>query len=380
MKILVDFRLFVKGKRSGVEEYTRLLFLHLLARDRENVYTFFYNGFPKAPLPEEWERFPNVSVVRWNIPDKIFDLAERFLGEPKIDRYFDADIVVSPHLNVLSLKEPRKRVLVLHDLSFEHFPEFFTLRKRLWHRLQNVRAQAETARHIVANSDFTRYDVISTLRIPGEKVRTIYPGVNPFYKAIPKDDEMLQRFRGAHGLNVPFLLFVGVIEPRKNVETILRAFNALKSAHRDLKLVLAGEVGWRSHGVVREARMSPYADDVIFWGPATYEELLFLYNTAAVFVYPSFFEGFGFPPLEAQACGLPVVASNRASLPEVVGDAGLFVDPWRPSELTRAIRLFLDDEKLRNLHRERGFENTKRFRWEKTAEQFLSLFRSMING
>lgn len=380
MNILVDVRLFTRGRNSGIEEYTRLLLDNLFARDRKNRYTLFYNGLRKAPLPGELGVRENVSLIEGDIPNKLFDASARFFNVPKIDARIPADIVLSPHFNILPLRDHSKHVVIFHDISFLHFPEFFPMRKRLWHWFQNYRGQARNARAVVAVSDFTRYDLISTLGLKEDQVRTIYSGVNPFYRVLPEKDKAMRQFRDIHGLNGPFLLFVGVIEPRKNVPAILRAFEALKDEHRDLKLVLVGEKGWLCGEIFKEARRSRWASDIVFWGGATYETLRFLYNLARVFVYPSFFEGFGFPPLEAQACGTPVVVSNRASLPEVVGKSGILVDPWKVSELVDAVNSLLQDERLRALYRKRGLENVKRFDWQNTAKQFLSLFNSISNG
>jgi len=175
------------------------------------------------------------------------------------------------------------------------------------------------------------------------------------------------------------LLYVGALEPRKNISGIIKAFNLLKqnSAFNDLELFIVGPKGWLYNMIFKEARRSPHASDIRFWGSASLSEILYLYNCASAFVYPSFFEGFGFPPLEAQACSLPVIASNRASLPEILGNSALLIDPWRTDEMVMAIEAVLTDNTLRDLLIERGLQNVKRFDWNKTAEELIDVFKSI---
>lgn len=368
MRILVDLRLLTKGKTSGIEEYARFLIDEFLVQDKENQYQFFYNGLRKAPFPTKW-RQAHTSLINWYIPNKLFDLSLRFLHQPKIEFFSDADLIYSPHFNLIRKKPETKRIITFHDLSFLHHPEWFPLRKRFWHWQQDCRRQAEEAFRIVAVSDFTRQDVIETFGVPPEKVTAIHSGVNPFYRPLPE----LKKDR-------PFLLYLGTIEPRKNIIGLIKAFNIIKSnkIFRDLELTVAGAKGWLYGRIFKEAGASPYRSAIKFTGPVSQEEARTLYNQAALFVYPSFFEGFGFPPLEAQACGLPVVASNQTALPEILSHSALLVNPADIEALAAAMESVLTSPSRQATLRQKGFENVRRFNWPKTAQQCLKLFQQKI--
>ncbi|KKU91103.1 MAG: mannosyltransferase B-like protein [Candidatus Jorgensenbacteria bacterium GW2011_GWA1_48_11] len=381
MKILVDVRLLSKGKLSGIEGYAKLLIDHLLEADSENQYVFFYNGFKKAVLPSGWTGKKNVRVVDWRVPNRLLDFSFRWLNWPKIDSFFEPAVVFSPHFNLLRLHRGVKRVITFHDLSFVHFPEFYPRRKRFWHWSQDYRRQAGKAAALTAVSEFTKIDLVETLGIAPEKIRVVYPGVNSFFSQIRPGDEALNKFAGQKELQCPFLLSVGVLEPRKNIPALIRAFGLLKGRpdNRDLKLVIVGERGWLYDTIFKEIQASPYKNQIVWWGRASFEDLWRLYNLASVFVYPSFFEGFGFPPLEAQACGLPVVASNRSSLPEILGDSALLHDPWRVAELAEAIEAVLANPGLAKTMREKGFKNVERFDWPRAGKTMLNLFNDLKN-
>jgi glycosyltransferase involved in cell wall biosynthesis len=363
---------------SGVPGYVKLLVEGMLAEAPGEDYIFFANSFrrnlEKTDLPQKYKG----TWLNFNIPNRIFDASNRFLGFPKIDKAVPADVFFSPHFNILSFQNPEKHVLSIHDISFLHYPDFFSRRKRMWHWQQNWRKQMEDSGRIVANSDFTARDIVETLKLDPAKITRVYPGVDEFYRKLPKNDVGLNRFRNEKGLNKPFILSVGTLEPRKNVNALIRAFNYLKQSPdlKDLELVIAGPRGWLYDKILKEAESSPWRDKIRIWGRAAPEEILFLYNSASVFVYPSFFEGFGFPPLEAQACGLPVVASNRSSLPETLGDSALLVDPWRISELALAVESALKDRKMSDMLTVQGLENARRFKWKNAAREVIALLKS----
>ncbi|MFH1162426.1 MAG: glycosyltransferase family 1 protein [Candidatus Jorgensenbacteria bacterium] len=378
MTILVDVRMLRRGVHSGVEEYTRLLLEHLLALNRPHRYVLFANGV-RGKLPPSLTGARNVSVVSWNVPNRLLNVSFRFLRRPLVDRRVACDVVFSPHLSLLTTSRA-PHIMTFHDLSFIHHPEFFSRRMRLWHWLQNYRAEARRAARLIAVSEFTRRDLIQTFGVAPERVKTVHSGVDPFYRRLPENDAGLRAFRDKHDLARPFILFVGTLEPRKNVPGIIRAFDILKTrgAQRELALVLVGRRGWLYDGIARAIRGSPHRSDIRLWGSATGEELRYLYNLAAVFTYPSFFEGFGFPVLEAQACGAPVVASNVTSLPEILGESALLVDPSEVQAIAGAVRQVLESEALRDGLQERGFVNVKRFSWQRAAEETLKVFERSL--
>ncbi len=364
MKILTDVRLLAKGGTSGIEEYTRNLLTALLARDTANSYSFFYNGFRKLPLELEGE------VIDWRIPNKILDLSSRFLGMPAVDRIAGADLVFSPHFNLLTTRAPR--VVTFHDLSFLHHPYFFSGKQRVWHWLQGIGRQTKEAARMIAVSEFTKSDLVNLLGVPPEKIEVVYSGISEDFRKIAASPSASRNDYDVR----PYFLSLGTLEPRKNVPAIIRAFNILKREKdfADWQLVIAGRPGWLYQEIDREARQSPFGADIVFTGPVKTGDRVMLYNLAKVFVYPSFFEGFGFPPLEAQACGCPVVASDRTSLPEVLGDGALLVNPWKVAMLADAMREAALNEKTRTRLIAAGLKNSRRFSWETAAQKTMEVF------
>lgn len=354
MKILVDVRLLTRGGQ-GVGEYTFNVVDYLIKANSAHQWQLFYNGWRKQPLPISWQKAPNVQIYNWRIPNRIF----RWLPI-KIDQLIKTDIVFSPHIDFLRTKKA-PRILTIHDLSFLHYPNFFSWRHRWWHKIQKVKQQARQATHIITDSQFSKNDISEILQIPSEKISVVYPGIKipAFTKA--SASKQIPKY---------FLLYLGTLEPRKNIGAIIKAFNIIKedSQFSDLKLILAGRIGWLFKPEIQK--------DVIFWGPVTDEEKSLLYNKAAAFIYPSFFEGFGFPPLEAQARNCPVITSNRSSLSEIVKDSAIQINPWRTDHLAKAVKNILTDKQLTKKLVKLGEENIKRFNWEQCADQLLKIFSS----
>jgi glycosyltransferase involved in cell wall biosynthesis len=379
MVIFVDVRLLAAGGRSGVEAYTIGLLNALFREMPDDRFVLFYNGFRKAQLPDAWRSQPNVQILERRIPNRLYDLSSLLFRYPRSGSFVNADIVFSPHLNAMYASGGARRVMVIHDISFIHFPEFFPLGKRVWHFLQGFRGAAKRADAVVVDAEFTKADIVRTLGVPRARVHAIYPGIDPFFRVEDSGQTGIGEFRARHGLAGPYILTASVLEPRKNVAAIVRAFSVLKTdpAHSGVKLVIVGSRGWLYDTIFKEVERSPFREDIVLWGPATQEEMRALMNGATVFAYPSFFEGFGFPPLEAQSCGAPVIASDRSSLPEVLGASALLVNPNRTDDLIAALRAVLAEPALRERLRERGFENVRRFAWSKTARQFHKLFSEL---
>lgn len=215
MRIFIDIRSLDTKQITGVPEYVRLLTEHLLREAPREQFVFFANSFGRRLEKTDLLQRQRGNWINLGIPNRIFDLTNHFFSFPKIDSIIPADIFYSPHFNILSFKEPLRHVLTIHDISFVHYPEFFSRRKRLWHWQQNWRKQMETAGRIITNADYTREDIVSTLKLDEKKVKRVYAGINPTYKKLPKDDISLVRFRNDKGLTRPFLLSVGTLEPRK---------------------------------------------------------------------------------------------------------------------------------------------------------------------
>ena len=375
MKVLIDIRLLGRGGNSGIHEYTRELTDHLTAEDSENHYLLWYAGLFKVPLPQSWCERQNTTILDWRIPNKVLDAGARILHAPRIDEATGADIVLSPHINLVRTGR-KPHIMTFHDLSFVHYPSFFSLKKRLWHALQAWKTEANRAAHLIADSEFTKGDLIS-LGIREEKISVVYPGINPAFQPLPIDDPRRTALRERRNLHKPFLLYLGTLEPRKNISAAIRAFTLLKENPRwkDLAFVIAGSPGWLYQEILREARTSKAARDIVFLGTVEDSERILLYNEAEAFVYPSFFEGFGFPPLEAQSSGCPVVVADRTSLPEIIGNSGVLVNPWKVVELKDAIALVLEKGKKRDAYIASGLANARRFTWNNATEEIRKILK-----
>lgn len=381
MKILFDGRTLVKGNATGIPGYARSVLRGLLARDARNEYVVFANAFRAGPLPLTPAERARVRAINWRAPNRALDLSFKFLRRPRPDFWTGADVVFNPHFNVFPVRPRTRRVVTFHDLSFLRHPEFFSRRERLWHWRQDPHRQAREATRLIAVSRVAKRDLVECYGIAPEKVSVVRLGVNPFF-AEPVPAAELDAFRAAHGLDRPFILSAGTLEPRKNVEGTIRAFNIVKRkrSFAPLRLVIVGGRGWLYDTILKEAAASPWKDDIVFMGYVPDEALRNLYRLASVFAFPSFYEGFGFPPLEAQACGTPVVASSRGALAEVLGDSALVADPADPAAIAAQIESLLDNAALGALVAANGRRNAARFRWDATAEATLAVLEGRPVG
>ncbi len=371
MTIGVDIRVLARGARTGVEEYTINLLSHLLPLEPKINYRFFYNAYQKAKLNYPWLSLPNGELKDFRIPNRLFFISSRYFNQPKIDKLLKGvDVYFNPHFFIASLSPGCKKIITFHDLSFEHCPYFFSLRKRTWQRfLMNAQREAQQADKIIAVSQSTKDDLVNLYGIAPQKIKVVYSGVGEQFKAQSAKRKII---KNKYNLPDEFILYFGTIEPRKNLVGLIKAFELLRGKYK-IKLVIAGARGWLYQDILQAAQESKYSQDIIFTGFIEEADKPALYNLAQLFVYPSFFEGFGFPPLEAMACGLPTVVSHASSLPEVVGQGALMVDPYNIDELAWAMETALTDKDLREQLAKKGISRAKKFSWSKCARETLKI-------
>ncbi|TAK20434.1 MAG: glycosyltransferase family 1 protein [Chloroflexota bacterium] len=259
----------------------------------------------------------------------------------------------------------RPMVVTVHDLSFERHPAMFNRGNRLYLRLM-TRLAARKARRIIAVSEFTRDELRATLGVPPDRVDVVHNGIDTRFRPGARDE--VEAFRTAKSLPDRFVLYLGTLEPRKNLVTLVRAFARGRSEWPEgTALVLAGGPGWQYQAILAEIDRLGLRDRVIMPGYVNLDEQPLWYSAAAAFAYPSRYEGFGLPPLEAMACGTPVVCANESSLPEVVGDAAIQVAPTDEVGMARAIGSILRDDDLRRRLSEAGRDRAARFSWTAAA-------------
>jgi glycosyltransferase involved in cell wall biosynthesis len=272
-------------------------------------------------------------------------------------------------------------VATIHDLSFEHLPETFRRRSRVQLRL-TVRRTARAAAHVIAPSEYTRQDLIKSYGLDPGRVSVVPLAAAEHFRPV-EDAAELARVRARYGIGGEYVLAVGSIQPRKNLARLVRAYADLRRerGRSNLpQLVLVGRQAWLYGETLRAVEESGARDSIILTGYVSEGDLPALYTGALCFAYPSFFEGFGLPPLEAMRCGTPVLAGDLTSLPEVVGDAGLLVNPLDTGALARSLARLVDDAALRADLRERGIDRARSFDWRHTARMTLQVYRKVKEG
>jgi glycosyltransferase involved in cell wall biosynthesis len=239
-----------------------------------------------------------------------------------------------------------------------------------------TRRTARKADHVITCSEYTRADIIDTYKLAPEKVTAIHLAAASRFAPAAGDD--IARIRDRYGLPSEFILAVGSIQPRKNLQRLIDAYRLLNQRIKAPPLVLVGKKAWLYKDSIAAVERSGCGEKIRLTGFVPDEDLPAIYSAATVFVYPSFFEGFGLPPLEAMQCGTPVITGNRTSLPEIVGSAGVLVDPYDSQALADAIERLLSDRELRTKLTQRGLERSKMFSWEQTARDTLKVFERVV--
>ncbi|NDJ35058.1 MAG: glycosyltransferase family 4 protein [Chloroflexi bacterium] len=267
-----------------------------------------------------------------------------------------------------------KSVITIHDLTFLHYPDFLTKESRRYYNGQ-IDAAVARADHIITDSEATRQDVLSLLGAAPDKVTTVWLGLDPHFA--PATADAISALCDRYALHKGYILFVGTFEPRKNLPGLLRAYASLSADAP--QLVIAGRQGWLTdeiHALAAELRVG---QRVVWLEDVPYADLPALYSGASVLCLPSFYEGFGFPPLEAMACGTPVVVANRASLPEIVGDAAVLVAPDSPESIAEGIMSVLSDETFSAALRERGRKRAQLFDWRETTRRVHAIYEQVLS-
>jgi glycosyltransferase involved in cell wall biosynthesis len=360
-------------QHAGLGRYAGEVALALSQNGNAEV-GLFYNRQGEARLPDYLSHLPCKTVDIGNKPWRMGVLLSQMSRWP-MDNTFGATDIFHATNHLLAHFGQARTVFTLHDLIFLHFPEYHLPYNRWFLRFAMPRF-LHAADVIVTPSECSKQDAIKFYGIPAAKIKVIYEAAAPHFKPAAEPAE-LERVRQKYNLPARFILHVGTIEPRKNLSRLLEAFHALLPESPELRLVLIGKKGWLYDDFFRKLTALGLEDRVIFPGFVAEADLPAFYQLAELFVYPSLFEGFGLPPLEAMACGAPVVCSRASSLPEVVGEAGLLIDPADTAALTAALRRVLTDADLRRDLRQQSLERAAQFSWRRAATELEAIYQSL---
>lgn len=368
MRIAVNTRLLIKDKLEGIGWFSHELLSRMVSHHPECEFIFFFDRpwdpsfiFAKNVTPvilKPQPRHPFLYVIWSEI------VIPRALKKYKADLYFSPDTLGS-------LKAKIPVVFTIHDLAYLHFPQYMDPLHR-WHYRRYMPRFARKASRIIAVSNYTKKDILQQFKIPSENIRLVYNGAHESYK--PLDFETTEAIRQQYTDGEEFFLFTGALHPRKNIINLLKAFVLFKRRQKSpMKLVIVGRMAWQFEEIEKAKRLMPYKEDVIWTGYMGIEELPKLTASAFALVYPSLFEGFGIPILEAMKCGVPVIVGNNSSMPEVAGDAGLLVDADHPEDIAAKMMQLYKDESLHEELAERALEQSKKFDWDRSAEALWSI-------
>ncbi len=278
---------------------------------------------------------------------------------------------------VAPVAAPLPFITTIYDLSFIRYPKAFRPHNR-WYLNTFTRQSAKRAKAIIAISESTRQDVIQAFGVSPDKVHTVYCGVDPVFKPLPASE--IAAFKAKKGLPEKFILRLGTIEPRKNVEGVIKAYAFWRKQDKTApKLFIAGGKGWYYQQVFQLVEELGLSEHIVFPGYLPQEDLPLWYNASDLFVYPSHFEGFGLPVLEAMACGTPVITSNVSSLPEVAGEAGILLHPTDTEALNQAMQTVFRNANLARDMRQKGLVQAAKFNWRKTAAQTAQIYRQTLS-
>lgn len=361
--------------RSGIGTFVYETARRLECNDRIEFYGNIFspilkkinmNDLSEIKIPIRYHKFLSYGIYRriWNV----FPLDYQKLFTPNVDVSVFFNFIVPPNIS-------GRVITTVHDLTFIRYPETMKV-SNYKHISKGLRRSLDRSDVIISVSEFTKAELCNLMGVPEEKVKVVYSAPSIHENRCIKYLDTAQKYR----IQGEYILFVSTIEPRKNISRLLKAYDYLKQTKKiPHQLVLAGGKGWADDGILRDLSDLKSAQDVIITGFVTEEEKRVLYENASVFVYPSIYEGFGLPPLEAMLLGCPVVCANAASIPEIVGNAALMVDPFSIESIADGIYEVLDNNQIRNSLIEKGVIQAKKYNWDKTVKGLVSVIEQCVN-
>ncbi len=376
LRSIIGKPIFGSDSPAGVAKYASNILRKMVSLNPEHDFFCFFNSFkrPNTSLIDDVLSKRNVHLITTGVPNKLFDPMAKVVNQPKIDKIIkkikgdDIDVYFSPHLNISPLTEKVRHVMTVHDLSFELYPEFYGMRKLYWHWVQNVRSQCLDADAIIAVSENTKYDLIDLYGIDENKIHVVHSGM-PIRAKEDEDGkkDMLEKVRVKYGIPSDYFLYIGTLEPRKNIESIIEAYS--NSRISETSLVIAGGKGWKYCQIYKTANKSKRKNNIYFTGYVDEIDKSALIENARACIYPSFYEGFGFPPLEAISRNTTVITSHVSSIPEIVGTRAVYVDPYNINDITCAMNTVLSEKENRSNSPNYNIE----YSWDVAVEKTIDI-------
>ncbi|MEA3341286.1 MAG: glycosyltransferase family 1 protein, partial [Chloroflexota bacterium] len=354
------------ARPTGTETYSRRLIQALLASDSSHQFRLYFRTAPPAGAFPGADARPIPFPRLWTHARLSWEMARR-----------PPDALFVP-AHVLPLVHPCASLVTVHDLGYLHFPQAHPWRQRLYLDL-STRWSARAAAHILADSEAAKADLAARYGTPPEKITVAYPGYDETLAPV-RDPAAIEAVKARYAISGDYFLYLGTLQPRKNLPRLVEAFAkfAIRNSQFAIQLVLAGKRGWLYDDLFTQVRRLGLEGRVLFPGYVSEEEKAALLSGALAFVFPSLYEGFGLPVLEAQTCGCPVVASSTSSLPEAAGDGALLVDPADTAAIGAAMQRVSSDPALRESLVERGFVNVRRFSWAACAQSVLDVIEQFV--
>jgi glycosyltransferase involved in cell wall biosynthesis len=370
VRIAIDAR---KLRDYGVGTYVRNLLRQLARQDATNEYVLLCRDVDCGITSELG---PNFRTIAENAP--AYSIAEQF-AVPGDLRREGVDLFHAPHY-VLPPLTPCRSVVTIHDCIHLRFPQYLPSRLGYAYARGMMWTATHRAARVITVSEASKRDILRYFRVPESRIDVIYNAIDDRFWQEPPADQ-IERVRQRYQLTAPFVLYAGNIKPHKNLERLIEAFHLMRQTHadlRDVQLLIIGDEISKYATLRRAVHRHKLHKHVRFFGFVPDETLAALYRLAAAFIFPSLYEGFGLPPLEAMASGTPVITSNVSSLPEVVGNAAVMIDPYEPSEIADAMARVLTDEPLRADLRQRGLIRARAFSWERSIARVREIYAEVM--
>ena len=382
MKLAVDAQPLLDAEKTGVSWYTKMMTQYICADQSVQLQLNYagYRQYWKRKKIVDCYRERGIKVRHSWLPVRVRRKMEKFCpisysfifgGNPDVTIFFNFEV---PYGAI------GKMMVVVHDMTYKVFPETVSEETKSWLN-EIMERTCERADMIVTVSDYSKKEIIKYLNVNPQKVQVIPCGVDlERYTERYAENDVI-RARQAYHIPEKYLLYIGTLEPRKNIERLIEAYAQLvKKEAKTPVLVIGGKKGWMYEKIFSRVKEQGIEAYVIFTGYLADEDVPLLMKGAIAFVFPSLYEGFGMPVLEAMACGTPVITSNTASLPEVVGQAGLLVDPYNVTEIAEAMERVIKDDIMRNTMRSRGLIQVRNYTWKNSAEKMKKLYHQLAGA